>query len=531
MKSPQEIKMCFGIGRVQGSQLFFDFLTGSVAVIGAAAGQNRQRFLADSLSNLVLETVNKRADESHARPIHVHLRLKGANTAAVDHIHEECFDGIVAVMGKGCFVASQVLSGFDHGAFLQLRAAGAGDASVRLRVKLENVIDWRFLRVILQMPGSCKGFQRRHIYRRKAHIQMNAHHRKFFLIVSAGEVAVAVQRIQQESRVLAAGEPYGNAVAVRNEAVIQICLMNFSDNRAHHSVLIIALRSLIMGRDMNGILLLNKPRGLTSFAAVSRVRHLFHEKKAGHTGTLDPQAEGLLIVLLGSRTKLASFAQKDHKRYCAEFCFGLRTDTEDIYGRVLEKHDPRPLSLEEVQAAAGTFLGDIQQVPPMYSALHQDGKKLYELAREGIQVERQPRRVHVDALQVEKLAENRWRLEAEVSSGTYIRSLIRDLGEKVGEDAVMTALTRTGIGSLDLSMAQTLEEMAAEPRWLAVKDVIDPVWEMIEEPAGLESAVANGRAVKLSAASRQVILMQGDDPLAAYQIQEDGLYHCVRGLR
>lgn len=279
---------------------------------------------------------------------------------------------------------------------------------------------------------------------------------------------------------------------------------------------------------MKGVLLLNKPSGMTSFSAVNKCRRILGEKKAGHTGTLDPQASGLMIVLIGSSTKLASYAVCDHKVYHAGFSFGRETDTGDIWGETLREKHPQEHCLEEVQQAALKLTGDIMQVPPMYSAVHQDGKKLYELARKGKVVERRARPAHVDYIRIGKDVSG-WTMDASVSSGTYIRTLISDLGALLGEYAIMTSLVRESIEGLSLQEAQTLEEIEKEPHWISPLRILHPSLHTFEilDP----SKVKNGMTIDLPTEEEKVILTYKDEILAAYVRRSDCHYHCERGLQ
>ena len=278
---------------------------------------------------------------------------------------------------------------------------------------------------------------------------------------------------------------------------------------------------------MDAILLLNKPTGITSFDAVSRCRRIFHERKIGHSGTLDPNASGLLILLLGRYTKFLPYCIHDHKHYHATFVFGQKTDSGDIWGNVIAEKRPQPHTLESLQAAAYTFLGDGEQIPPMVSAIKQDGKKLYELARKGIEVERKPRPVHISRMEI-RLVEDVWHLDAIVSGGTYIRTLITDLGETVGEYAAMSSLCRTGIESITLEQACTLEALETAPAFVPPKLILDPSFPLVE--ASDPDAIWHGRSVRLDHPSNTVIFEKDNEILAAYQKQEDGRYHCQRGL-
>ena len=280
---------------------------------------------------------------------------------------------------------------------------------------------------------------------------------------------------------------------------------------------------------MDAVIILNKPKEMTSFSAVRQCRNLFSEKKAGHTGTLDPNATGVMIVLLGKYTKLVPYCIKDHKHYQAEFVMGKCTDTGDIWGTILDEKAPVLHSEEELQRTAHAFLGDIRQVPPMYSAIKINGQKLVDLARKGIEVERKQREVHISSLSVRHMHDDVYAMDAVVSSGTYIRTLIEDFAAELGELATMTSLVRTGIEDVSLSDAQTFEQLQENPVLIEPKRIIDPEWKFVE--AGIyERYVLSGRHVTLHSNAPKVIFTKGDTMLAAYTKGEDGLYHCQRGL-
>ncbi len=211
----------------------------------------------------------------------------------------------------------------------------------------------------------------------------------------------------------------------------------------------------------SGILILNKPRGITSHDAVYKIRRLFGTKRVGHTGTLDPLAEGLLVMLVGRAAKAAEYLASDTKAYVATLRLGITTDTEDITGNVLTECSNLP-SADEVKIAAAEFCGEIEQVPPMYSALKVGGKKLCDLAREGKTVERAARKITVYSITAEptERAED-YILSVKCSSGTYIRTLCADIGKKLGCGGVMASLLRTSAGEFDINGAVTLEELEA----------------------------------------------------------------------
>ena len=279
---------------------------------------------------------------------------------------------------------------------------------------------------------------------------------------------------------------------------------------------------------MDAVILLNKPAGMTSFDAVAKCRRIFHERKIGHTGTLDPEASGLMIILLGKYTKLLPYCVKNHKAYQATLKLGEMTDTEDIWGTVINTKTPSIHTKAEIDNAVQSLTGDILQVPPMYSALKKDGKKLYEYARQGIEIEREARPVHISTLEVEKIDETNYRMNAVVSSGTYIRTLITDFGKQLDELAIMSSLIRTKIEHLSLKDACTFEDLESGVSFLSPIQVIDPTYKIVETDRVVD--IKNGKRIKLDIRDPQVIFTSNGELLAAYALQEDGLYHCLRGL-
>ena len=279
---------------------------------------------------------------------------------------------------------------------------------------------------------------------------------------------------------------------------------------------------------MDAVILLNKPAGMTSFDAVAKCRKIFHERKIGHTGTLDPEASGLMIILLGKYTKLLPYCVKNHKAYQATLKLGEMTDTEDIWGTIINTKTPSIHAEAEIDNAVQSLTGDILQVPPMYSALKKDGKKLYEYARQGIEIEREARPVHISSLEVEKIDEINYRMNAVVSSGTYIRTLITDFGKQLDELAIMSSLIRTKIEHLSLKDACTFEDLESGVSFLSPIQVIDPTYKIVETDRVVD--IKNGKRIKLDIRDPQVIFTSNGELLAAYALQEDGLYHCLRGL-
>lgn len=214
---------------------------------------------------------------------------------------------------------------------------------------------------------------------------------------------------------------------------------------------------------MDGILLVDKPSEWTSMDVCAHLRGVLHEKHIGHTGTLDPNATGLLVVLTGKGTKAAKYAENDAKEYVARMRLGTVTDTQDIWGTVLKQSDDTR-TREEIEAVLPSFRGPIMQLPPMYSAIKIRGKKLYEIARRGGDVQREPRPITIHRLDVTDQDEaGDWGLEIECSKGTYIRTLCSDIGEALGCGGCMSALRRVRAGRFHISQAHTLEEIRANP--------------------------------------------------------------------
>lgn len=214
---------------------------------------------------------------------------------------------------------------------------------------------------------------------------------------------------------------------------------------------------------MNGILCMNKPQDFTSFDVIGKLRGILHMKRLGHTGTLDPMATGVLPILVGTATKACDILPNQDKTYQATVVFGKATDTLDIWGKPLQDYPEQHVTEAALRAVLPEFLGDITQLPPMYSAVSVNGKRLYELARKGETVERPTRTVHIDAITLDAFDETQQTATLTVScgKGTYIRTLLSDIGQRLGGDAVMTALTRTAACGYQLQDCLTFEQVAA----------------------------------------------------------------------
>ena len=212
----------------------------------------------------------------------------------------------------------------------------------------------------------------------------------------------------------------------------------------------------------NGIIIIDKPAGWTSMDVCAKLRGILHEKRVGHAGTLDPMATGVLPVFVGQATKAVSFAEGGQKIYEAVLQLGLVTDTQDTTGETLEERAVT-VTEDEVRAALPRFLGEIEQIPPMYSAIKVNGQKLYDLARQGKEVARKPRRITIyDLALTEELGNGQYALRVECSKGTYIRTLCHDLGQALGCGGCMAALRRTEASGFCIGEAVTLEDAARE---------------------------------------------------------------------
>lgn len=210
---------------------------------------------------------------------------------------------------------------------------------------------------------------------------------------------------------------------------------------------------------MEGIINVNKPSGITSFDVVRKLRKSLREKKIGHTGTLDPLAEGVLVVCVGRATRMVQDIEGYSKIYTAGFELGYRTDTYDIEGQTLEEREVPEITQDRLKAVLEKFIGEIKQVPPMYSALKVDGKKLYELARQGIEIERKAREIEIKFIDIIEFDGKRGKIRCGVSKGTYIRSLIDDIGRELETFAVMTSLVREQVGNSKIENSYTLDEI------------------------------------------------------------------------
>lgn len=255
---------------------------------------------------------------------------------------------------------------------------------------------------------------------------------------------------------------------------------------------------------MNGIILVDKPQDWTSHDVVAKLRGVLHERRIGHSGTLDPLATGLLVVFVGRATRAVEFAEADSKEYITGLHLGVSTDTQDITGNIVASSGALP-DEAALREAIGRFIGDIEQIPPMYSAIKIGGKKLYELARRGESVERAPRKITVSDIDIAGRDGDDYILNISCSKGTYVRTLCSDIGEALGCGACMSSLRRTRAGVFSVDDAHSLADIEAAVREGRLSDIILPVdtlftsFPKLTVSQSAAKRLKNGNIIKISA--------------------------------
>ena len=288
---------------------------------------------------------------------------------------------------------------------------------------------------------------------------------------------------------------------------------------------------------MNGILLIDKPAGWTSMDVCAKLRGALREKRIGHSGTLDPMATGLLVVFLGRATRAVEFAEADSKTYEAALRLGITTDTQDVTGTVLSECSVS-VTETELEDILSRFCGEIDQIPPMYSAIKVNGQKLYDLARKGREVERAARRITIYDLMRTGTAENGdFLLTVRCSKGTYIRTLCHDIGAALGCGGAMSALRRTHAGAFDLSEAHTLDEVLNAATEGRAEELLLPVDTLFSAyaartlTAAQEKAIRNGAAFTCTEPDAEALRLYGrsGEFLALGRIQ-DGMLRPIKSF-
>ena len=286
---------------------------------------------------------------------------------------------------------------------------------------------------------------------------------------------------------------------------------------------------------MNGIILIDKPQGWTSHDVVGKLRGILHERRIGHSGTLDPLATGLLVVFIGRATRAVEFAEADRKEYIAGLRLGMSTDTQDITGRIISKETDIP-DEPEVRIAIERFRGELEQIPPMYSAVKIGGKKLYELARKGESIERKPRHITIFGLEITGRSDNDYILDGVCSKGTYIRTLCHDIGAALGCGGCMSSLRRTKSGVFSVDNAYTIAEIqeaadrGEEEKLLLPIDTLFAGYTKLSVDADSEKKLKNGCIINTSSPDGRFRVYSEDGEFLLLGDVKDGVMKTVKNF-
>ena len=278
---------------------------------------------------------------------------------------------------------------------------------------------------------------------------------------------------------------------------------------------------------IDGIINVRKEKGFTSHDVVAKLRGITRQKKIGHTGTLDPDATGVLPVCFGKATKLCDMLTEKEKAYEAVLLLGKTTDTQDISGEVKKECSVEGITQDQVRETILSFVGEYDQIPPMYSALKVNGKKLYELAREGVEIERKPRKIQIHRIEIREINLPEVRFEVWCSKGTYIRALCNDIGEKLGCGGCMSSLIRTKSGIFTLEESKSLDEIETCVREGRIEEILVPIDAMFPDvpkvfvKEGEEKSVYNGNALTKRQLEENT-MPQSQERIRVYQ--KDGLF-------
>ena len=280
---------------------------------------------------------------------------------------------------------------------------------------------------------------------------------------------------------------------------------------------------------MDGILYINKPKDWTSFDVVAKLRRVLHTKSIGHTGTLDPQATGVLVLLVGKATKILPYLEKSRKEYIAEIEFGKKTDTGDIWGNVIETGEVKDVDETTLKETLNSFLGASMQKPPMVSAIKKDGKKLYEYARAGIEIEVEKRPIEI--FEIELLNLNPVRFRVVCSAGTYVRSLCEDIAERLGMIGTMSSLVRTKVENITLDECVNLLDVTEETELHEVEKVLSGVMNLHEISDAMLVHAKNGKKLFIDRDEELLCLTHQHKAMAiVYKDHEENVYRIKRGL-
>lgn len=282
---------------------------------------------------------------------------------------------------------------------------------------------------------------------------------------------------------------------------------------------------------MDGLILIDKIENITSYDVIKQVKRLFHTKKVGHCGTLDPFASGLLVVGINQATKVMSFLEHDFKEYIATVKLGSSTDSFDLTGKVVSESKINKISKENIEEILKEFKGEIIQTPPIYSSIHVNGRHLYEYARNNEEVEIPTRKVTIFDLKLLENDEESFTIYVKCSRGTYIRSLGVDIAKRLNNDAHLIKLRRISIGSISVDKAISYSSLLkGEVSLKQVKDCLS-FKQVTLESIGKLRRVYNGQNITLlEEKEEKILIIDENKAVAIYQFNEDGTYHCVRGL-
>lgn len=284
---------------------------------------------------------------------------------------------------------------------------------------------------------------------------------------------------------------------------------------------------------MTGIVIMDKPMGITSFKALGLIKKAYGTKRVGHTGTLDPDATGVLPILVGNATRAAELIVATDKEYLTTILLGVKTDTLDLSGKVLEEREVK-VTEDAIRETVASFVGEIEQIPPMYSAISVDGQRLHELARQGIEIERKSRPVTVHEIEILDISLPYVTLRVSCSKGTYIRTLADDIGEKLGTLACVKTLRRSKTGLFDLSCAHTPEEIAQNPEGCILPlDVCFMEHERIDLDEKKSKMVKNGVPIYFNSHKNQTLRVYDNlgSFIALSRVEEiDGRY-CLKMIK
>lgn len=277
----------------------------------------------------------------------------------------------------------------------------------------------------------------------------------------------------------------------------------------------------------SGLILLDKPAGMTSRMVDNTLQKLFHTRRVGHLGTLDPFATGLLIVAINEGTKYLPYLPDEEKTYVAKLVLGKKTSTGDLTGETLESTAIPGLNQEQVEGVLRSFLGESTQIPPMTSAIKKDGVALYKLAHKGMEIKREGRKIFIHQIKLISLDKDSLVFEATVSKGTYIRTLGEGIALKLGTLGYLESLRRTKVGDIDVSKAISMEEVDEDK-------LLDPSlfigYPRIELNEATYTKAHNGVKLSFDIASPRILLVYNDKPIAIYEREGGTLYRCLRGL-